>query len=102
MCYKRITIQENKMERRLNKKIESYTSEFKDRIREKAVDLGFMETDMGNKLLQFVFDYDRLTLEKDDFTKRKRVKNMVSFFDRCYAKRANATSSPSQQFASCH
>ena len=77
------------MERRLNKKIESYTSEFKDRIREKAVELGFTETDMGNKLLQFVYDYDRLTLEKDDFTKRKRVKNMVSFFDRCCAKRAN-------------
>jgi hypothetical protein len=76
------------MERRLNKKIEQYLSGFKDEIRTKATDLGITKNETGNLLLQFVYDYDRLTLGKDDFVKRKRVKNVVSYFDRCCAKRA--------------
>jgi hypothetical protein len=42
-----------------------------------------------NQLLKYIYEYERLTLEKDDFVKRKRVKNVVPFFDRCCAKRAN-------------
>jgi hypothetical protein len=41
-----------------------------------------------NSLLQYIYDYDRLVLEKDDFVKRKRVKNVVPFYDRCCAKKA--------------
>jgi hypothetical protein len=39
-------------------------------------------------LLQYVYDYERLSFEKEDFQKRKRVKNFVPIFDRCCAKRA--------------
>lgn len=39
--------------------------------------------------LQYLYDYPMLNLEKEDFQKRKRVKNMVPQFDRCGAKRAN-------------
>jgi len=77
------------MERRLNKKIETYIGEFKDSVREKATQLGLTTGDANNQLLQHIFDYERLTFEKDDFQKRKRVKNVVPFFDRCCAKRAN-------------
>ena len=42
-----------------------------------------------NLFIIYIFDYERLTLEKDDFIKRKRVKNVIPFFDRCCAKRAN-------------
>jgi hypothetical protein len=76
------------MERRLNKKIEQYLSGFKDEIRARATDLGLTKNEGGNQLLQFVYDYDRLVLGKEDFVKRKRVKNVVSYFDRCSAKRA--------------
>jgi hypothetical protein len=76
------------MERRINKKIEVYVSKFKDDIRDKSVALG-LDTEQSNSFLQFVYDYDRLTFDKDDFAKRKRVKNVVPFFDRCCAKRAN-------------
>ena len=34
-------------------------------------------------------DYDRLAFIKEDFQKRKRVKNFVPIFDRCCAKRAS-------------
>ena len=39
--------------------------------------------------LKYIYDYERLTLNKDDFMKRKRVKNSVPFCDRCCAKRAS-------------
>jgi len=76
------------MERRLNKKIEQYTSAMKDNIRDKIMVLGIQE-EKTNDLLQFIYDYERLTMTKDDFLKRKRVKNVVPFFERCCAKRAN-------------
>ena len=78
------------MERRLNKKAETYISNFKDNIREKATQLGLLkDLPQSNALLQYIYDYDRLTFDKEDFQKRKRVKNFVPHFDRCIAKRAN-------------
>jgi hypothetical protein len=77
------------MERRLNKKIETYLTEFKESVREKATSLGITNEEKNIQLLQHIFDYERLAFQKDDFQKRKRVKNVVPFFDRCCAKRAN-------------
>jgi hypothetical protein len=78
------------MERRLNKKAETYISTFKDSIREKAAQLGLLkDLPQTNSLLQYIYDYERLTFDKEDFQKRKRVKNFVPHFDRCVAKRAN-------------
>jgi len=76
------------MERRLNKKAETYVTEFKDSIREKATVLGIAHEAQVNQLIQYIYDYDRLCFTKEDFQKRKRVKNVVPFFDRCCAKRA--------------
>jgi hypothetical protein len=77
------------MERRINKTIEEYISTFKDNIREHAEHLGLTKDAGGNQLLQFIYDYERLNLTKEDFMKRKRVKNAVHLNDRCIAKRAN-------------
>jgi hypothetical protein len=76
------------MEKRLNKKIEEYVSEFKDDIREKADDLGLLKNEQVNQLLQYIYDYERLCFTKEDFQKRKRIKNHVPIYDRCCAKRA--------------
>ena len=76
------------MERRINKRLDGYITTFKDSIRDKATSLGIQNEQM-NILLQHIYDYDRLTLAKEDFMKRKRVKNIVPFCDRCSAKRAN-------------
>jgi hypothetical protein len=77
------------MEKRLNKKLESWITKFKDDIREKAGQIGISKNDQTNQLIQYIYDYDRLTFGKEDFQKRKRVKNVVPFFDRCCAKRAS-------------
>ena len=76
------------MERRINKKIETYITSFKDDIRDKTTNLG-LKNEQTNMLLQYIYDYERLSFAKDDFMKRKRVKNVVPFFDRCCAKRAS-------------
>lgn len=78
------------MERRLNKKTDEYMSQFKTNIKSKISHLWNTQNDPNiNNLLQYIYDYEQLSFNKDDFTKRKRVKNMVPFFDRCCAKRAN-------------
>ena len=79
------------MERRIEKKIDTYTNSFKTDIK------GWLEenncTLNGNvshsDFLQYIFDYDGLKLTKEDFQKRKRVKNVVPHYERCTAKRAN-------------
>jgi hypothetical protein len=77
------------MERRLNKKLESYIASFKDSIRDKATEMGITKDEKVNQLIQHVYDYERLMFLKEDFQKRKRVKNFVPIYDRCCAKRAS-------------
>ena len=79
------------MERRLNKKTEDYTTEFKNNVKDHVAKLDVMQTDPEamNSVLQYIFDYTRLEFGKDDLTRRKRVKNAVPFFERCCANRAS-------------
>lgn len=76
------------MEKRLNKKLETYITTFKDNIREEAGKLGLCSDLKSTQLLQYIYDYERLSFNKEDFQKRKRVKNFVPIYDRCCAKRA--------------
>jgi hypothetical protein len=77
------------MERRINKRIENYVTNFKDDIRKKAETLGLVNDLNLSQLVQYVYDYERLSLSKEDFMKRKRVKNAVHLSDRCCARRAS-------------
>jgi hypothetical protein len=72
------------MERKINKKIENYLTKFKDSIRDKARE----ENNIDN-LLKYIYEYDRLIVDKEDLANRKRIKNIVPFCDRCSSKRAN-------------
>lgn len=76
------------MDKRLNKRIETYVVEFKDHVRDKVNELG-IDKDKANELVQFVYDYERLVLTKEDFSKRKRVKNSIPGTNRCSARRAS-------------
>lgn len=76
------------MEKRLNKKLDTFMTSFKDNIREKATQLGLASDHTSTQLLQYIYDYERVCFGKEDFQKRKRVKNFVPIYDRCCAKRA--------------
>ena len=77
------------MDKRLNKKVDNYINQFKEDIKNYAENLGILENEEMTQLIKFIYDYEKLNLTKDDFLKRKRVKNVVNLFDRCCAKRAN-------------
>jgi hypothetical protein len=77
------------MEKRINKKIETYILDFKEKVKQKATDIGLANDNKLSQIIQYIYDYDRLVLNKEDFMKRKRVKNSVHLFNRCCAKRAN-------------
>ena len=83
------------MERRINKKAEDYICRFKENIASKiATTKGNCNNDSDKEevfreLLDYIYNYERFKLTKEDFLKRKRVKNVVPYFDRCSAKRAN-------------
>ena len=90
------------MERRINARIDAYAIAFKQQIaaqfeavRQKHAhsisehpQLQDMHRDYA-QVMNFIYEADKLKLSKDDFVKRKRVKNAVPVFDRCHAKRAN-------------
>jgi len=102
------------MERRIGAKIDSYTIAFKDEAASKLRDLNAAVAALSNakhnaadskdkdqqtqnqqvdslfkQIISFVYDYEKLKLTKEDFMKRKRVKNIVPAQHRCHAKRAN-------------
>jgi hypothetical protein len=74
------------MEKRLNKKVEEFLTLFKENIKFKTQEMQINDAD---RLMQYIYDYERLVFDKDDLAKRKRIKNVVPYFERCSAKRAN-------------
>jgi len=101
------------MERRISGKIDAYIIDWKDALSSKIRELGTAasaaaasESGAGTnncvpgggntiidqlckQLTTFVYEYEKLKLTKEDFMKRKRVKNTVPIQERCLAKRAN-------------
>ena len=75
------------MEKRLNTKFDLYIKNFKDGIRDKMSQLQMGSSDAAD-LMEYIYEYDRLVLDKEDFIKRKRVKNSIPENNRCLAKRA--------------
>ena len=79
------------MENRITKKVDTYCMRFKQDIKEWIETNKNLkdQTDIKSEFLQFIFDYDSINMSKEDFSKRKRVKNIVPNQLRCCAKRAN-------------
>ena len=106
------------MERKIGSKIDGYIIQMKDALSSKIRELGTAAaaaaasasasesnglvgtgTDhcvagttieqLCKQLTTFVYEYEKLKLTKEDFMKRKRVKNTVPIQQRCLAKRAN-------------
>ena len=77
------------MEKRITSKTRIYVQNFKEQLKNKIVVDRKMDTDYMNELVQFIYDYPQLVFLPQDFQKRKRVKNIVPYFERCCALRAN-------------
>lgn len=79
------------MEKQLNKQIEAYLVQLKTQISEKITKLNFEEKQKISELVEFIYEYKRLQLEKEDVVKRKRVKNVIPNANRCIGKLANGS-----------
>lgn len=79
------------MQRRIEKKCEDHLSEFKNEIKNwiEINNINFSGNQTTSDFLKFVYDFNSIYLNKDDFVKRKRVKNQVAQNERCCACRAN-------------
>jgi hypothetical protein len=77
------------MEKQINKKLETYIVGFKDKLKQKVQNLQFDDKQKINDLLEYLYEYERLSITKDDLVKRKRIKNSIPATNRCNAKRAN-------------
>lgn len=77
------------MEKRIEQKISVFINEFKNDIKSKLENNHEIDYNVKSDLLKYIFDYSNLVLEKEDFTKRKRVKSCVPQYLRCMAKRAS-------------
>ena len=89
------------MDRKLNKRIADYVSDFKKNIRNQALMIDFAEKEKIEQLIQYVYEYDRLVLSKEDVSKRKRIKNSIPSMNRCHAKRANGEQCTRKQKEGC-
>lgn len=81
------------MERRIVNKVDTYQVNFKNAIKEwfsenNCNTVNKNGDDKSSDFLQFVYDYAGIGITKEDFQKRKRVKNQVPYCDRCIAKKA--------------
>jgi hypothetical protein len=77
------------MEKRINKQVEEFMLGFKNDIKNKVCELQFKDHEKANTLCEYIYEYDRIVIPKDDFTKRRRTQNDVPTTNRCIAKRAN-------------
>jgi hypothetical protein len=77
------------MEKRINKKCELFVQEFKSDIKKYMDSRNLSNDSQYSDFLKYLYDYPSIKLSKEDFQKRKRIKNIVPQFDRCTAKRAN-------------
>lgn len=77
------------MDTRINRIIANYFSDMKDQLKKQIIELNFSEKEKINELMETLIEYPRLTLSKEDFVKRKRVKNSIPVVNRCIALRAN-------------
>lgn len=72
------------MEKKANAKIMEYVAGLQTTI------ISMLEQgESSETVIQYIQEYPSFSLETEDFTKRKRIKNKIPLADRCCAKRAN-------------
>lgn len=74
------------MEKRVNTKLETYIMTLKQDFKQKMFELDFTEKDKVNDFIEYLNEYERITIEKEEFIRRNRVQNAIPNINRCNAK----------------
>lgn len=89
------------MENKINKKLETYIGNYRELLKAKIMDITD-DSDIQNKLLEALYSFDTLQLDKEDFMKRKRIVSTVAFNERCTAKKANGNQCTRKKKSGCN
>ena len=73
------------MERRIQEHCNGYIKNYKEFIRATIINEGLSE----NEKLEKIFHYECLNIDLAQFTKKKRVRNVIATEERCCAYRAD-------------
>ena len=76
------------MEKRINKKFDIWRTQFKNDIITNIKN-NVNKKDFIRNIEEYIMNYESVVIDKQDLTKRKRVKNSVPLCDKCCALRAN-------------
>lgn len=76
------------MEKRINKKFDVWRTQFKNDIITNIKN-NINKKDFIRNIEEYIMNYESIVIDKQDLTKRKRVKNTVPLCDKCCALRAN-------------
>lgn len=77
------------MEKRIHTKVSNYIDNFKNEVRTYIKTNDNIPTSEKSELLKFIYDFESLEINKQDFVKRKRSKSVVPFYSRCIAKKSS-------------
>lgn len=77
------------MDKRLSNKLTSHIRDFKDKIKGELVNNNYITDEKKlSEFLNFIYDFQQIEITKDDFLKRKRIKNTIPENNRCNACKA--------------
>ena len=77
------------MEKKINQKVTDYIDNLKGNIKKHIEGIDSMNFNQKSDFLKFIYDFDTLKIDKEDFAKRKRSKSVVPFYNRCTAKKSS-------------
>lgn len=84
------------MEQQLNKKFEEYIIKFKEDIKTKLFQINGVDSYKINEIMEYIYDYDRLTFTKEDIKQRK-TKDDRPAFEKCIAILPNGEQCPKKK-----
>lgn len=77
------------MDKRLSIKLTAHIRDFKDKLKEELISNKYINDDQKlSEFLNFIYDFKQIEITKDDFLKRKRIKNTIPGDNRCNACKA--------------
>ena len=81
------------MEKTIRAKVNDHNEQMKTNIQkwfqEKGANVHFADQNLTSEFIQYIMDFPNVELNKEDFQKRKRLKNNVPDYNRCIALKCN-------------
>ena len=77
------------MDKRLSNKLTAHIRDFKDKIKAELLNNNYIADERKlSEFLNFIYEFQQIEITKDDFLKRKRIKNTIPENNRCNACKA--------------